>query len=687
MSSDPNAFKRATVVSLFGLAIQAALALTVLIYALIGRDHAGVTAAIYLGLGVPVWFGLALVFHQHRLAAIEAIEEEMLLAGGAAEASVFQEAAGELRVAARKAEWMHRVLLPGLSLAVAGALLVIGWLRYSAGLEFLKPDGFLAPGLTGWAVTIGLVIAAVGFVFARFCAGMAQQEVWSNLRAGATWAVGAAVVGLLMAVAHGVAFATTDAILRRLPVILPVLMMALGAEIILNFILSVYRPRVPGEFPRPAFDSRVLAFIAAPDRLAESISEAINYQFGLDVSSTWFYQLLSRSLAFLLLVGGLVVWLLTAVAVVGPDEKGLVLRSGRLVRAVDSTVTGKLPWPFERVETYPAENMVTLNLGSFPHHAENRDPILWTEPHGVDETYFLVRASSAGADAARLDDMALVSAEIPLKYVVEDMIAYQLLAADGETERDRHRQDLLGNLARRTVMEVLARFSVDEVLGGDRDRINRALRRQIEAQFAGLNRDPETGVARGSGVRIVFVGVVGAHPPFRSEVGASFEAVVNADQRRLAAEENAGARAIQTLASVAGEVDLARRIVQELDELERLTASGADAQAVARQRIEIERLIDQAGGEAAGLLLAARADRWTRHMDYRGRAARQEGRLALYNAAPEVYLAGLYLDALREAVADSRLFITTVDSPSVRLTLEQAPDTLEGILNETRQEN
>jgi len=689
MSSDPNVFKRATVVSVIGLSIQAAMALTLLIYALIGRDHAAVSAAIYLALGVPVWFGLALVFHQHRLAAIEEAEEEMLLAGGAAEASVFQEAAGELRVAARKVAWMHRVLLPALALGVAAALIALGWVRYRAGLTFLAPDGFTPPELTGWAVTIGLVIASVGFVFARFVAGMAKQDVWSNLRAGATWAVGAAVVGLLVAVGHGVAFATSDALVRRLPVIIPILMMALGAEIVLNFILGVYRPRAAGEFHRPAFDSRILGLIAAPDRIAESISEAINYQFGLEVSSTWFYQLFSRSMAFLLLVGGLVIWLLTAVVVVGPAEKGLVLRSGRLVRTLDSTVTGKLPWPFERVETFPAENMTTLELGAFPHkHAdETGAPILWTEDHGVDEAFFLVRASTSRAARVGVDDMALVSAQIPLNYVVEDLVAYQWLAADDVVDRDRNRRELLGDVAKRTAMEVLSRFSVDEILGAERDRIDTELRDEITTRFARLNPDPVTGRPRGAGVRIVFVGVIGAHPPFRNQVGASFEHVVNADQRRKADIQNAERTAIETLASVAGEVDLARQITDELDALERLTESHADEGAITRQRMTIESLIDRAGGQAAGMLLEARADRWRRHMDYRGRAARQEGRLALYNAAPEVYLAGLYLDALREAVGESRLFITTFDAPNVRLTLEQAPETLQGILTETKQEN
>lgn len=683
MKSDQISYKRATAVSLIGLSIQGLLGLVLLLYSLIGHDPAAQTGAIYILLGLPVWFCLALVFHQHRLAQIEAAEEEILRTASAAQASVFQEAGSELRVAARKLDGMHRVLLPAVSLVIGGALVALGWLRYAEGARLIREETPL-PDLTGWGMAIGLAVAAIGFIFARFAAGMAKQEIWSNLRAGATWSVGAALVGLLIAVAHGVSFAAGDALLRQMPIIIPIIMMALGAEIFLNFVLSVYRPRKVGEYQRPAFDSRILGFVAAPDRIAESISEAVNYQFGLDVTSTWFYQLFSRSLAKLLLLGGLAIWALTIALVVGPDEKGVVLRSGALARTVDSTASFKMPWPFERVETYPAQRVTEVQLGSPRHQHDGRAPILWTEDHGIDEQFLLVRSSSASAPGTL--DYALVAAEIPLQYVVDDLEAYLRLAADGDTpdEREAHRSQLLRSVASRVVMEYLATRTIDDVLGAGRQEINEDLHRLITERFAQLNVDPETGEPRGAGVRIIFVGIVGAHPPYNREVGASFEHLVHAEQRRAADVENAQANAIQTLASVAGDVSIANQIVRELDRLERMTSSNAEDETITLQRLKIESLIDEAGGEAAGLLLQARADRWTRHMEFRGRAARQDGRLAMFNAAPEVYLAGQYLRALRQAVRNSRLYITTFSAPNVTLNFEQVESTFDNILEETR---
>jgi regulator of protease activity HflC (stomatin/prohibitin superfamily) len=238
----------------------------------------------------------------------------------------------------------------------------------------------------------------------------------------------------------------------------------------------------------------------------------------------------------------------------------------------------------------------------------------------------------------------------------------------------------------REVMEVLATQSIDDVLGSGRDAINQELYRRITKRFASMSIDPVTGKPRGAGVRILFVGILGAHPPHNKQVAESFEYVVLAEQRRRADIEMAQANAIDTLASVAGDADRAKQIVSELDELEQETAVGASEESLTQRRVRIASLIDAAGGEAAGLLFRASADRWVRQMDFKGRAARQKGRLAIYRAAPEVYLAGLYLQALRESVRNSRLFITTFDSPNVTLNFDQVEATFENLLDETRAE-
>jgi len=305
MKADYLSFKRATSVALLGLAIQLGLGLALLVFSQLARDAASLTASLYILLGAAIWLSLAVVYDQHRRERIEAMEAESLAAISARQSAVFEENAEDLRVAAKRLAWMHRVLLPGISLALAAVLIGVGLWRFKGGQTLASADSvsLIASHYRNWAIALGIGAAVAGFIFARFVSGMAKQRVWANLRAGAAAAVGAALMGLAIVVSQFVVYAGSDAVARYLPAILPVVMIVLGGEIVLNFLLDIYRPRVPGEIPRPAFDSRILGFVAAPDKIAESIGGAINYQFGFNVTGSWFYQLLARWLPTLGVLG------------------------------------------------------------------------------------------------------------------------------------------------------------------------------------------------------------------------------------------------------------------------------------------------------------------------------------------------------------------------------------------------
>ncbi len=677
MTADHLSYQRATSVSLIGLGFQIFFALATLLYGIFGQDPAAVSASLAIMLGIPIWLGLALVFHQHRLERLEAMEAEAYAASSAAQASVFEDTAGGENVQANKLAWMHKWFLPILSLAIGAGYVILGIYRFIANRAPIEAGEWTAPEQGGWGISIGVAVAVIGFVFARFVAGMAKQSVWSLLNAGAATAVGSSLLGVALFIAHFAAEAIgRDGLIKFLPLAIDVYMVALGAEIALNFVLTLYRPRKPGEYLRPAFDSRILAFLAAPDRLAESISEAINYQFGFNVSSTWFYRLVSRSLSLLLVLGILVSWFMTSFTVVRADEQGLLLRSGKVIREVDSGLVFKRPWPFDRVVTYPADKVSTLTVGTTlaPPESPNA-PILWTTATGVDERYLIVQAS---ADAIPGDDdrsFALMAAEIPIHYAVSDLRTFLALAQDGPSgERDRIRNELLEATASSVVTQVMSRYAVDEILGPRRPDIAAELQAAIQGAYDRLGRDLNNdGEPDGAGVRIVFTGIQGVRPP--REVAAAFEAVVSSDQRRQAAIESARAQAILELGSVAGSVDLANQIRDELARLERLKAESASGQRITEQEQRVMTLIVEAGGQAAAEISDARKERWVRHMGQRARAKHYQGQIAAYRAAPRAFVTSRYLDTLLEVLGGARIWITTFDIPNIHLDqLEQNVD-------------
>jgi membrane protease subunit HflK len=678
MKADHLSYQRATTVSLLGLALQIVMGVSMLIYSVVARpaDHVAMTIALFVLLGSIVWLTLAIVFDQHRRERIEAMETEALFgADGTREGSVFNEKVDDVRINAARLSWMHRVLVPIVSLVYAFAVAGIAVWRLNSGKAYLpqvKEDLPLAASVSGWAIGLGLGLALVGFFFARYAAGMAKQPVWRNLRAGAAASVGAAVLGLVYAVAQGIDYGSTDAVIRYLHVIVPGFMIVIAVEVVLNFLLGLYSPRRPGEYPNAAFDSRILGFAAAPDRIAKSIGEAVNYQFGFDVTSSWFYQLLSRSLALLVLIGLGVIWLLTCVAMVQPHEQGLRVRLGEKIgTTLQPGIYFKLPWPFERIDREAATTARRIDLGGLQPKLQNSKAILWTNDHGTQEVYFAVQPPGAErsiAAAGGATDLALVSVELPLYYQITDLDRFESFASADQ------REGILAGIAKREAARVLASEDMDRVLGNGRSEISRKIREGVQREFAALNG------GKGVGVNVLFIGIEGVHPPRDNDTAKAFEQLVQANQDRASARLAAETEANEKLIEVAGSVEKAQAIVTAINELQTIkdrqaaSKSAADAQTqqdLTRRELAIQDLLVNAGGSAAAAIQAARSDRWTRHMQARSQSEAYVGQTAGYKAAPQVYAAQRYFQTIREAMSKSRVYIVSGDNVEIRPDLSE----------------
>lgn len=673
MKADHLSFKRAASVSMLGIGIQIAITLILLLYGLYARDHAAQSAAFFSLVGVGVWLVLILLFDQHRRERVEAMEAEAL--AGDAASSVFEEGVADLRLASKRLATWYKFVIPIASLLIGATLIALGLWRFQADRGLSRPGALPPTDARGWAIAFGLIIAFVGFVFARFVSGMAKQSIWANLRGGAAYAVGTAMIGLAIAVAQFVDVAGSDSVRRLLLVGIPILTIALGVEVLLNFLLDLYRPRKKGVFPRPAFDSRVLAFASAPDRIARSIGEALDYQFGFGVQETWFYRLVLRSWPLLALGGVFVVWILSAFAVVSPDQRGMVLRFGRPIREnLQPGLHLKAPWPIDRVVVpelverrtsgdlqvlgYTATGIRTLQLGTPP--AEGDKPILWTNEHVKEEVFHICQPSRTLDDQAtgKSQDLALVATEVPLNYAVSDPLLYDELGPPGI------REDILRVVGQRAVTQYLATISIDQILGADRSALASEIQKRVQTAFDGLNTDG-AGQPRGAGVEILSVTIAHMHPP--REVAPKFEQVVIAEQHREAKVESAGAEEVQALAGVAGSVAAAKKIVAELDAYDLMRNGQASEAAVAIEEVKVAALMSSAQGEAAKILAEAQAQRWRKHMGAWADAVRYRGMVASYQAAPLVYRAGLYFDVLRDSLANSRIYLIDAGVPTIHL--------------------
>ena len=685
--ADHQTYRRGAGAAWLGACVQAILGVLMFVYGILGNDHAAVTASIMIGLGIPVWVFVAIVLDQHRRERLEAFEADAFMETDAATSSMFEKGGDDLRVAARRLRTMHRLVLPGMSLIIASAQIILGIGLFLRGKGLVNPDIFNSERESEFALGVGLFVAFVGFVLARYISGMAKQKAWSLLGAGSSQAIGASLFALVIAIGAFVNILGPTTMDRYLQIVLPIVMMLLGIEVFLNFLLDLYRPKRAQEAARAAIQSRVLSMLAAPDRIAESIGEAINYQLGTDVTGNWFYRLLSRSLVPLILIGLLVAWLMTSLAVVQPHQQGVLLRFGAVkAENIGPGLHFKYPWPIDRIHvpadvkrdergretsrTYTATGVRTLNLGSNPPPPpkgdERGDPILWTNDHALEEGFQIVLASSDEESADQEgQDLALVAIEVPVNYVIDDVLLFEQLAPP------RHREELLRAVGQRAVGRYLAEKTMQEVLGSNRNAIAEELRHEIESAFGALNPGAD-GLARGAGVRVLYVGMQGSHPP--KNVADAFENVIEAEQATARQIESAHKLKIETLTGVIGSVEAASAIKAQIDLWDAMQAEPEgerDLVAIAEKTAEIERMLDMAGGRAAQILSQARMERWAKHMGARGRAARFQGQIVAYEAQPQVYRASVYFDSLAKMFDGSRLFVTSdLLDVTVRMNLE-----------------
>jgi membrane protease subunit HflK len=695
MRTDHLAYQQATRVAGFGLLLQLGIGLVMLVYGFIFADSAFQIASMPVLVGVIVWMALVIVFHQHRLERLEALERDELAAERGEEGGgIFAE--GETDVAARRLRLMHTWLMPAASLLVAALLVWLGLGTISWFGKLDDPEVQVTPfgvgANLGWQLAIALGLALVAFIFSRFVAGMAARPAWANLRGGAGHMVGNALV--LLAVAIGIAFRFFEkpAVLEGVAWGLAIYMLLLAAEIVLNFVLNLYRPRRPGEVPRPAFDSRILSLFAAPDSIVRSINEAVNYQFGFDITSSWGYQLLLRSGVWLLVFAVGILVALSSIVVVEPGHQAVRLRGGAVVGQVhEGSLFLKWPWPFETVVSMDAARVREISLNGTPR--EVGEVFLWDPNQESDNPLFLVTADPLPNEIARTVDrlvtdvdsvegvegpaevtpgsgpqvsnqFALVDADIILRYRVRPGGLIDFLTFCNGVKPRRSTLDMreqsLQDLALRMVTQTLSTLSLEDVLSPRGSTLPTTLRGRVQEVFD----------EAGTGVEVVSIAIPALRPP--NEAVTMFEELSIDTQNSQKTLEEARRMADSSLAALVGDAELARTVVERIRDLLALEAEKGrdDPQAVA-ERIAIQSVLRDNPGMISSFLASARSLRWQIHMEARRNAAEVLGQVASYAASPEVYRQRRIMDVFKDSLPRLRAkYVLGVDPRRTELDFE-----------------
>jgi regulator of protease activity HflC (stomatin/prohibitin superfamily) len=585
-------------VNLFAAALVFVAAFVVTTYV---RSLAGQAASIFLGLAALVafasWFQMRLEENE-RLEKLE-IDELACTKGGS---NLFEAKDSEVFPARRAREQFEKFFVPGfgvllLLLEAGGAWLLWRWI--ASGTNVIAPDRAM-PGLSLFAI-----FALLLFLLGRFSVTMARLENHRLLRPGASFLL----LGAYLCFVTALAIAGVKTELPRLDhyvaKALCVLLGLMATEILITLLLEIYRPRVKGKISRLVYDSRIVGILAQPESLFTTAAQTIDYQFGFNVSETWFFQLLKKNLLLLLLAQVAVLILSTCVVFVDAGQLAVLERFGKPVATLVPGAHFKLPWPADRVYQYRTEQIQTFDVGYTPDaQSEGANTILWSVSHAKEENFLVANREPVTIkdentdtnDTLKAPPVSLITVSIPVQFQINDVMAWAYQNADPAA--------LLQDLATRAVVHYLAGVDLNSVMSEARQEAAQTLRDQIQTAAD----------ARQLGVKILFVGLQDIHPPVK--VAGDYEKVVGAEQSKLAAILNARAAAIQTNA-VAGALAFTTTNIAE----------------ATRQRLEVSAL---------------------------AKAALFTNQIPAFAAAPSVYRQRAYFQTFAAATGNARKYILLV---------------------------
>jgi regulator of protease activity HflC (stomatin/prohibitin superfamily) len=614
--------QKSGLVNLLATAVVFAAAFATTIYS---NSLAGQAACIFLGLGALVafvsWFQTRLKENE-RLEKLE-IEE---LARSKGDSTLFESKETEVFPVRHSREQFEKFFVPGFCvllflLEAGGAYLLWRWISKSAAT--IPPERAMA------AISFFSIFALLLFLLGRFSVTIARLEGHRLLRPGASFLLLGAYICFVTAL--GIAgvkteFLKTDFYVARA---LTILLGLMAAEILVTLLLEIYRPRLKGRIARPLYDSRLIGLLAQPESLFTTAAQALDYQFGFEVSETWFFQLLQKSLPALLLAQLAVLLLFTCVVFIDAGQLGVLERFGKPVAGRAVLAPGahfKWPWPADKVYRYATEQIQTFDVGFTPDaQSESEKTILWSVTHTKEENFLVgnrapitIQNENADTnDTLKAPPVSLITVSIPVQFQITNVLDWAYNNADANS--------LLQDIATREVVHFLAGVDLNDVMSSVRLEAAQELRNRIQADANEYR----------LGAKIIFVGLQDIHPPVK--VAGDYEKVVGAAQTKLAKILAARADAIRTNALAGANAFTTTNVADAL-------------------RLQLE------------VSAQARATMFT-------------NQIAAFDAAPSVYKQRAYFQTFADATANARKYVLLVTNTTDVIVFDLQDKIREDLLN------
>ncbi|SFI98789.1 Regulator of protease activity HflC, stomatin/prohibitin superfamily [Paraburkholderia megapolitana] len=506
-----------------------------------------------------------------------------------------------VRAALRAIRWQPLAVL-----ACAALSVYMAWLAWNPPIRLV-----LAAALQPPEAALVLAVAALALAFGTLVAELFQSMRAERGRASASLAnvlrVALAVALVAAASSAWLAYANVSS---RWPLrIAAAFSAAIAIEFALRAVLSWFAPPRTREGDAGIPDSLLASLLRwRPSPLARFSTE-LRKRYGIDLRQNWVLLSFVRLLPAACVTVGVCAWLLTGIAILGPDQRAVYERFGAPVSVWQPGLHVGLPWPFGTTRTIDngavhqvvvSGSLADSSIAAPRVPADARTPEvfnrLWDVAHQGETSQVI-----AGGSGDR-QNFQTVNADVRLDY----RIGLSDAAARAALYRVADVPDTVRAIANREVVRYLASHTLESLLETRQTAMADSVKHAIQAQLDSAR----------SGIDVVAVIIESVHPP----AGASV------------AYHSVQAAQILAQASVA-------------------QASGASAQALGEAQQQAHSATARADAEAAEITSAARVQQTSFSADM---AAAQVGGPAF---AFEYYLHGLQKGLLNAHVTiiDDRL--------------------------------
>ena len=453
-------------------------------------------------------------------------------------------------------------------------------------------------------IMIFALFMVVLFMMGKYSAGLAKMDDQDLLRPGANYMLLGSVVCTAVVIAEtaSIEYPVWEKVFTWVVFVV----IALSAvENLGTLVLEIFRPRLDDKKTRLLYDSRLIGLLGQPGGLISTAAHTLDYQFGFKVSETWFYKYLERTLALIIAIQVVVLFLSSSFVVIQANEEAVKERFGaQTAKLLAPGFHLKWPWPIDKVYRYKTGEIQEFILGVLEQNDEAEpEVLLWTTQHNHGSSNDMIVASSDGLlDSAASVPVNLLTVSIPVQYRINNLTNWV---------KTGNAVSMLRKLSMREVTRYLIGVDIKELMGPGRTKAQEELKKAIQREADD----------RELGGEIVFVGLQDIHPPVgQNEQSKATGGVAENYEKVNVAWLHSETNRLGALQYKAGRVPQARGLAAEL---------------VANARSESTNKVTLAKAEA-------------------GRFSHQ---ISAFKAAPSVYMTRSKLETFQQATRGVRKYI------------------------------